>query len=44
MDKEIAVQELPQQVGNGVGIDRFAEDREIGPEAVDIERIEKVYR
>jgi hypothetical protein len=44
MDKDIAVEELPQQVSKGAGNDVFHEDREIGPEAVDIERIEKVYR
>lgn len=44
MDKGIAVEELPQQARDGAGNDGFHEDREIGPQAVDIERIEKVYR
>ena len=43
MDKEIAVEELPQQVGKGVGNNCFHEDREIDPGAVSIERIEEVY-
>ena len=44
MDKDVAVEELPQQLGSGVGNNGFYEDREIGLEAVSIERIEKVYR
>ncbi len=44
MDKDIAIDEVPQQVSKGAGNNGFHEDREIGPEAVDIERIEKVYR
>lgn len=44
MDKDIAVEELPEQVTKGARKDVFHEDREIGPEAVGIERIEKVYR
>lgn len=44
MNKDIVVAELAQQVSKGTGNNMFHEDREIGPEAVDIERIEKVYR
>ncbi len=44
MDKDIAVEQLPQHVGKGAGNNGFHEDREIGPEAVSIERIERVYR
>ena len=44
MNEEIAVKEADHQVGNVAGNHGFSEDREVGPEAVDIERIEKVYR
>ena len=40
----MAVEELPQPVGKELGNNVFYEDREIGPEAVDVERIERVYR
>ena len=40
----MAVEECPQQLGKGVGNNAFHEDREIGAEAVSIERIEQVYR
>ena len=44
MGKDVAVEELSEQVGKGAGTDGFHEDREMGAEVVDIERIEKVYR
>ena len=44
MEKDIAVEESPHHGATGVSNDGFHEDREMGLETVDIERIEKVYR